>query len=481
MTRSRLPLVALLSVSLLACGGDPRVGDDPDGGRARTDAHAPPADGSVADAPLAELDAGGSSGERGGPVRIEGRVLVDDGGPFVGLGATLFWAAWAYRNDRPRLERNLAWLRDHGFHYIRALGLVGDPAGEDYWDGREIELGWSDYDEVIAGLTDLAWDGYGLRVEWTLIGDGQVSIPEEADRYELVDRFLAMSETRREKILHFEIANEAWQNGFSGDEGHAQLRALSVYMRDRTDIPVAASAPYDSGNCDVVRDLYRGVGEIADLATLHFDRDLGREEGGWGPVWQPWTLAECDAWVGSNNEPIGPGASVSSENDPTRLAASALATWIAGLPLYVFHSNAGVRGDADIGAMPGADAFQHVVSLVPPDVSGWERRRGDESDAPIRFFAEDAAGALIADTTWMDVAEPPRSGVVRGYGAVRGDEFVVLPIGVLGSVTIEARRAIAFEVFEVVGGTRLAEHSLDAGERVVLTGAEAMVLRGRSR
>src|SRR5207245_789688 len=125
-------------------------------------------------------------------------------------------------------------LAEHGFDYFRALGVVGDPFQPDSWDGREIDWRWPDYDEVIAGLTDLAYDVYGLRVEWTLFGDGQLNIPDEADRYRLVDRFVAMAHGREHKIMHFELANEYWQNGFSGDAGLAQLRALTQYLRERT-------------------------------------------------------------------------------------------------------------------------------------------------------------------------------------------------------------------------------------------------------
>jgi hypothetical protein len=95
---------------------------------------------------------------RSGPVHLEGRSLVDDGGAFHALGATLMWATWGYKNDRARLEENLAFLAAHGFDYIRVLGVVGDPQNPDFWDGREADWRWPDYDDVIAGLTDLAFD-----------------------------------------------------------------------------------------------------------------------------------------------------------------------------------------------------------------------------------------------------------------------------------------------------------------------------------
>ena len=67
---------------------------------------------------------------------------------------------------------------------------------------------WPDYDKVIAGLTDLAYDKYGLRVQWTLFG-GAPSTPPGRAREALVDRFATMSRGREHKIFAFEIANEA--------------------------------------------------------------------------------------------------------------------------------------------------------------------------------------------------------------------------------------------------------------------------------
>ncbi len=412
---------------------------------------------------------------RTGRVRLVGNSLQDDTGTFNALGTTMMWAAWAYKFDRAKLERNLEALAGAGFHYIRALGVVGDYDDADYWDGREIDWHWPDYDAVIAGLTDLAYDGYGLRVEWTLIGDGQLNLPDEADRYALVDRFLAMSVGREQKIIHFELANEAWQNGFEGEAGIAQLRALTRYLRDRTEVLVAASAPAGV-TCEDYELVYGG--DVADVATIHFDRNIALADGPWRPVRQPWELEYCtDVPVGSNNEPIGPGASVASENEPIRLVAAAIATYVSNLPFYVYHTSAGVRGDAEIYEMAGFDAFRHLHELVPGDLASWTRKNAHWADAPFVVFAGDAGGTLHADTMWPDLPDPT-SGCVRAYADVNGDEFFVHPIGILGSVTLEPRRAMRFEVFEPLGGTRLSEQTRAAGERFELSGAESLVIRG---
>jgi len=47
----------------------------------------------------------------------------------------------------------------------------------------------------------------------------------------------------------------------------------------------------------------------------------------------------------SSDEPIGPGSSVNTENDPIKVVSAACFAWTAKLPAYVFHSNSGVRGD----------------------------------------------------------------------------------------------------------------------------------------
>jgi hypothetical protein len=409
-----------------------------------------------------------------GVPHLEGRALVDDDGPFLALGTTMMWAAWGYKNDRPRLEANLQYLADHDFDFIRALGTVGDPNGEDYWDGREIDPHWPDYADVIAGLTDLAFDKYGLRMEWTLIGDGQYSVPTFEDRQALVQTFLAMAVGREHKILHFEIANESWQNGFDGDQGLADLRALAQTMKDQSPNLVAASAP-PSADCPQALAIYDGG--IADLATIHYDRDISQIEGPWRPVRQPWEHQFCAGLpVGSNNEPIGPGSSVAEELDPVRLVAGAITTYVSGLPIYVFHTRAGIRGDDDLWNMAGIADFVHVHDLLPPDLPAWDQKNAQWPDAPFTVFAGEN-GQLVPDMMWVDLGNP-ESGAVRAYAAVRDPEFVVFPIGILGSVTVAPRRPMTFDVIDPRTGATLASHDLATDQQVQISGADALLLRG---
>ena len=77
---------------------------------------------------------------RTGAVRGDKHAVADAGGAFNALGATLFWGAWGYKFDRPRLERNLGVLSAAGVDYLRVLGSVGGTS----WEDRQTEPRWSD-------------------------------------------------------------------------------------------------------------------------------------------------------------------------------------------------------------------------------------------------------------------------------------------------------------------------------------------------
>lgn len=397
--------------------------------------------------------------QRRGVTRVEGRAIADDGGPFPALGATLFWGAWAYRHDRPRLDAHLQLLADHGFDYIRALGVVGR---QPYWAGREIDWRWPDYDEVIAGLTDHAYDRYGLRVEWTLFGDADQVIPEPADRERLVDRFLKMSAGREHKIIHFELANESWQNGFEGPAGVAQLQRLTRRLASQTPIPVAISAS-DGHECADHQALYKGMD--VEIITEHFDRDVRGPLGRWGPVAATWTIRNCPGLppVISNNEPIGPRSSVESETDPHYLVAGAVASYMASVGLYVFHTDAGVLGRENLVDMPGAPAmlrgFAAMKEYLPPDVATWRRHTRESSEHVFKS-----------------------KGGVELFASVRQNRFLALAIGLDTPMTIEPlEHPVSFDVLDLLTGDTLATHDLEPGESVTLSGRPAVVLLGRMR
>ena len=58
-------------------------------------------------------------------------------------------------------------------------------------------------------------------------------MPTKAMRQAHLDGILANIAGRERKILHLEVANEAWQNGFPGSTGIADLREFAQYLADR--------------------------------------------------------------------------------------------------------------------------------------------------------------------------------------------------------------------------------------------------------
>ena len=422
-----------------------------------------------------------------GPVRAERAAFADARGPWLPLGATLFWAPWGYRFDRARLERELALLARNGVDYIRVLGQVGAPDanGDDSWADRPIDPRWTKtsgcrdtavgacatYDEVIAGLTDLAFDRYGLRVEWTIFGSTAFT-PTPASRRALVDRILKMSVGREHKIVHFEIANEFYHNGFEGPEGLAELRGLGRYMQDRTPILIALSASR-SAHCEVMQRLYAdGVGEVV---TVHFDRAAKGPAGEWAPVRRPWALQSCAGLppLRSSNEPIGPFSSVNADSDPLRLAMGAAVTYVSGVGAYVLHTGAGIRGGGkadrargrppNISDVPHIDAIFRALRAVrdrlPRDVANWSR------------FDAAAANPIVS-------VQDGRT-LVAAYGAHQSGRFVLTPIGVRGALTLRAHAPLELEVLDPRTGDRRGGGSLTAGGTLTVEGLGGYLVLGR--
>jgi hypothetical protein len=372
------------------------------------------------------------------------------------LGASLFRAAWAYRHDRAWLDDQLEFLAEHDFDAIRVLGEVGDPSAPDFWDGREIDWRWPDYESVIAGLTDLAYDRYGLRVQWTIFAGAPIT--DRAARDGIVERFLRMSRGREAKILAFEIANEYSKNGFPGTEGVTELGRLAGHMKEATTVPVAASS-HSPDLCG----LY--ASGAVDMATFHFDRarrdpqSVTASESGC-PTLPP---------IVSNNEPIGPGSSVESESDPYRIVTDAANTYLLGMPIYIFHSGPGVRDDPyhPLGLRPSRlqdlrgvnrilGGLYAMKGYLPNDVHLWARHTREDPSHP--FSIEGPVQSAIA--------------------ASRDARSVVVLSEITGPVVLTARRDMNVEVVDPPTGEVRAHTRLTKGDRLTLDPSPAYILLG---
>ena len=422
-------------------------------------------------------------------VRLQGNSLCDDAGPFLGLGASYFQALRDAKYDRPRLNHNLALLASAGFNYVRVLSMVS-------WDGLEIApvmftnrfrrevSGWPDYWQQFRDLLDLA-GRHGLRVEVTIFADAQHVMPAKSVRLAHLDRILANIAGRERQVMHLEVANEAWQNGFPGPEGVQDLRAFTGYLAERTLVLVAITSNNDTSDRGITA-LYQG--SAADLATVHFSRDRRTPEGGWLPVRDCYRASKLHGVPPViSNEPIGPGSSVAAETDPIKLCSAAVFAYLANLPGYVFHSRTGIYGyekccppSGDLmlfEATPDIGAFSHLRQLLPPDLASWTRNDGIESPAPFTVFCNGKPNQY-----WPD-ARQPTNGCVRNIGSSKGGEVVCLPMGILdGGVTFEARQAVQCQVFNPLTGAVFTNLTLAAKERFTLPqGPGAYLIKGTRR
>ena len=398
-------------------------------------------------------------------VRAEGRAVADAGGPFNALGATLFWGAWAYKFDRPRLERNLATLSAAGIDYVRVLGSVGGAS----WEDRETDPRWPDYDQIIARMTDLAYDRYGMRVQWTLFGGAPFTETAES-RTALVDRFASLARGREHKVFAFEIANEAWQNGFRGANGLAELRTLGKRLSDQTGVLVALSSPQRDAACAT----YAGAG--ADVMTLHYERGFGAL-GPLAPLVRPWSFPNaydraCRGELPTivfNNEPIGPESSVRQDASPSRIAAGYVMTFLAGNASYVLHTGPGIRGGGAADVSPRLKRHAHFDELpsfkpiaialaaarqyLPPGLANWTRHSPGAATAPIYGFEQ-------------------------LYSASSGTHFVALAVGVTQPIVVHSRNAASIDVRQTATGQLVRRLKVSSGEDVTLSGGESFVLIG---
>jgi hypothetical protein len=235
-----------------------------------------------------------------------------------------------------------------------------------------------------------------------------------------IDNILANLVGREHKVAVIEIANEHYQNGFPDPWGISEVAAKAQYISDRTPIPVAMSATSDESDFGITSG--QSDYNAADIAMVHFSRDIGTQEGGWLPVRDSWRLGPVGTLPMSSNEPIGAGSSVSTENDPIKLCMAGVFAWTASCVSYVYHSRAGTFGwelccppggqEKFFDASPGSDSYQYMQPLVPKELASWARSDGKDGASPFTNFSGGQANKW-----WTEVASP-NSGVVRNIANV---------------------------------------------------------------
>src|SRR5690606_8443570 len=119
---------------------------------------------------------------------------------------------------------------------------------------------------------------------------------------------------------------------------------------------------------------------------------------------------------------------------------AAVATYISQLPMYVYHTRAGIGldhgncgslgtchlgGDKDISQMPAATAYKAMTKYLPSDITSWTRENHYWSGNPFRYYGDGQLNYMTSDGA--------KNGAMRGFAAVRGNEFIVAVLGIEGT------------------------------------------------
>jgi len=391
---------------------------------------------------------------RRGPVRLEGHAFADDGGPWLSLGTTLFWALWGEKHDPERLDRNLAYAARNGVDYIRILSMVGAAS----WEERVIDPRWPDYWQVVDRLVDRA-ARHGLRLQVTVFADAQVMMPNDADRDRWADAWAVRVSRQPDRFTVLEAANEAWQNGFPET---APLARITKRLNDQTRVLVAPSAPAcgthpehaETAEQKACVEEWRQLAAVSDLMTPHFDRDVSKADGYDRPIRQPWEMLFGPRELGVrsyvNNEPIGPQSSVAADDDPQRLSMAAAVTWLTQGAAYTLHTGAGIRGGSAFDLSRGRSANLWEVPHINATFAAIAKIRA--------MLPASLPNCRPANAHWADAplsVNPDH--LVRAYQSVCDDgTFVALPHGIKGSsVALTARRDVTVGENRVPAGASI--------------------------
>lgn len=389
--------------------------------------------------------------EARGLFRLHGKGFKDDNGPFPALSATFFNAQTLYVQDKARLDKNLEFCRTNGVDIVRVLCYT------DWNPPRNIDFNPDLMSQVIRYI----WENYNIRTEVSIFGSTYFGNYDEA-----VAQLGITLAGLAEAIAFFEIANEP-HNHNAANLPVEKLQHLATILRPYTKNLIALGSPLDIQA--EVEDFIKN----ADLTTPHYDRKNDTPEGNWRPIRQPWE-GKIAGPPCCNNEPIGPGSSVETLDDPKLQMVAANCSWTANNGVHCWHSKSGVGNDEDtpLGTEPGLETLTRGRALLPLDIASWDAQNWHWEANP--FVTEEGS--------CTDNGMNSR-GTIRTITCLNGSQFVCHPFGIPVGATLRAKQNLEFKFYgwnsgakkyEVIGETRL-----NKDQRFDLKAADDYFLIGR--
>lgn len=359
-----------------------------------------------------------------------------------------------FQHDRDRLAtKNLKTLR--GLRGLRIFAFTLWPANE-HGPERIVDTKAGNYPDDLRGTIDFVFT-FGFRT-WLTIWPGIEQHPTQDDRKRFLrDVIIPVLRATIDKILGVEIANEAWQNGFPGEQGKADLHELAAMLRaEFPHLPIALTAGegYDNVAGDGKGSMFVYQGSVANVRS--YDQERSLEEDGMRAVRQAFGQLPApgvgDDASSANIEPPGPWTTGGDLQNATAIVASAIETFACGGAIYCLHLSAtGTAFAKDSPRQRPYDNYADVVLIwtangraytctmdelvaalvavqdgLPQDLPDW--------GMPVHtYFANDGrwpyslygAGDEIREgSTWHLAGFPPELG--RGYFTRSGKRGIIL-------------------------------------------------------
>lgn len=388
------------------------------------------------------------------------RAVGDDDGPKLYVGLSRMAWLWFWKFDRDRVLRELDADRAAGYRYGRVLAQVGDPKNAaDYWAGRIVDPDWPDYQDLIAGLTDAAAER-GHLIEWTISGKGG-PYDNPAKRPDLIRRVAPVLNAHRLGCLFGEIMNEP---NVQNEIGATEIRDLAALAKSLCpSLPWATGAvwrdPADEGF-----DAALARTQTNDLDIEHLDRDQSRSEGKDRPWRQGWDHGLTGRrWA--DNEAVGPGSSVTSENRPNVLRSHRAVNFLCRAFASTLHGKPGVRGDLRWEDPDFNAAYLQApkaIRFLPGNLSDGSPQNAN-TNYPDRPFD--------LDVRFLRADNGNTRGIVRCYSILTDGVYYSIPFGPVSPFELTARRNLRVGCFQQDTGDQLWERDVAAGEVIAFQDA----------
>lgn len=379
------------------------------------------------------------------------RAVTDDTGSRLHVGLSRFYWLWAMKHDPDRVLREMDSDVSAGYTFARVFAQLGNPADpNDYWAERLVDpFGWSNYDELLARLLREC-EQRGLYVSLAIIGKGG-QLDRQSVRRDFMRRIGGILRDNHKPVLLAQVMNEP---GILGRVTTTELMELESILRDSSaQMVLTSTGAYGDTEGHQPDRLRREMGQVG---TPHFDRDTTKSERQDRPWRQPWDWGMLGGPM-MDDEHIGPGASVATEDRPRVLRSHRTVCFVSGFFGSVYHADPGIRGFGDLASTPGYRECPASIRFLPGDLPNGQMVNANTNFPNRHWHLEDE---------YLRSANGNTRGIVRAYGTNLGGAQYTVPFGPVTDFELTARVNMSVDCYQQDVNDLLWTREVSAGERV---------------